>query len=52
MRILGKKLCLESVSMDLCIRINGIYVCWLACEDEDTWPRDLSELLMAVKVTW
>ena len=25
--------------MSLCIRIYGAYVCWLACEDEDT--RDL-----------
>ena len=27
--------------MSVCIRIYGVYVYWLACEDEDTWPRDL-----------
>ena len=34
------------------MRYPGVSVCWLACEDKDTRPRDLSERLMAVKTTW
>ena len=32
---------LQKVSMSLYISVYGIYMCWLACEDEDTQPRDL-----------
>ena len=27
--------------MSLRTRLHGVHVCWLACEDEDTWPLDL-----------